>query len=398
MMIKDPERPEASRTAVPGLARVSARPLHILLVGGQSDSLTILRGSLIQAMVARGHRVSTAAGQPEPHVLETLADWGVDYHEIPIERAGLNLLKDLGTVAALVRLMARLKPDVVLGYQAKPLNYAMIAGTIAGVPRRVGLVTGLGYAFTEGAEAHRRAAAVFVSSLYRVALRLSHGVIFQNEDDRQLFVRQGLVGRSTPTLRVNGSGVDLAYYTPVPLPKGPPRFLMIARVLKDKGVYEYVEAARRVKREIPEATFTLVGPFDPNPAAIRPDEVQAWVDEGLLDYRGPLRDVRPAIAEANVVVLPSYREGVPKTLLEAMAMGRPTIATDVPGCRDAVVDHKNGLLVPVRDIPALTGAMTRLAHCPNERRMYAIAGRMRAVELFDCRSASADVTSFVEGA
>lgn len=395
MTILEVERRQAPRTVEADRAQTPARPLHILVVGGQSDSLTILRGSLIQAMIARGHRVSTAAGRPEPHVLETLADWGADFHEIPMERAGLNPLRDAGTLVALVRLMRRLKPDVVLGYQAKPLNYAMIAGAVAGVPRRIGLVTGLGYAFTEGDERRRRLTAAVVRNLYRFALRLSHGVIFQNDDDRQLFVDQGLVGRQTPTLRVNGSGVDLRHFQAAPLPAGPARFLMIARVLKDKGVYEYVAAARLVRRHAPDATFTLVGPFDPNPAAIQPHEVQAWVDEGLLEYRGSLFDVRPAIAQANVVVLPSYREGLPRTLLEAMAMARPVVSTDVPGCRDAVLHEECGLLVPARDTGALSTAMLRMANDPGARKRLGEAGAIRAAACFDAVMVSQQILEFL---
>lgn len=372
------------------------RPLHILVVGGQSDSLTMLRGSLIRAMIARGHQVTGAAGQPMPHVLETLASWGVAFEAIPMDRAGLNPLRDIGTIAALLRLMRRLEPDVVLGYQAKPLNYAMIAAAAVGVPRRIGLITGLGYAFTEGTEQRRVLTAAVARNLYRLALRLSHGVIFQNEDDRALFRELGLLGRRTPSMRAYGSGVDLQHFTPTPVPNGPPSFLMIARVLRDKGIYEFVEAARRVKREAPDATFTLAGPFDPNPAAIRPEEVRAWVCEGLLTYLGPLRDVRPAIAAAQVVVLPSYREGVPRTLLEAMAMGRPIVTTDVPGCRDAVEHEVNGLLVPVRDPEALAAAMLRLAQERALRQTFGNRGRVRAQDLFDSRVVSDSVISFVE--
>lgn len=398
MTIMEAERRQASRTVEPDRAHVAEHPLHILVVGGQSDSLTILRGSLIQAMIARGHRVSTAAGQPEPHVLGTLAGWGAAYHEIPMERAGLNPLNDARTVAALVRLMRRLKPDVVLGYQAKPLNYAMIAGALAGVPRRIGLVTGLGYAFADGEEPGRKLARRLSEAVYWLGLRCADGVIFQNEEDRALFRERGLTPRRTPTIRVFGSGVDLARFAPAPEPSGPPSFVMIARLLKDKGVYDYVEAARLVKDRIPSARFILVGPYDPNPAGIRPAEIEEWEAEGLISYAGAAADVRPYLSDAHVVVHPTrYREGVPRILLEAMAVGRPIITTNTPGCRDAVVHDKNGLLVASGAPRLLAEAMLALGRDANRRRAMQDSGRARACALFDVDQVSRVLIDFLEG-
>ena len=170
----------------------------------------------------------------------------------------------------------------------------------------------------------------------------------------------GLVGRRNRVVMINGSGIDLEQFSPVPLPSGPPTFLLIGRLIRDKGIFEYVEAARRVRRVHPEARFQLLGAYDTNPTAISPRELAAWCDEGAIEYIRATSDVRPYISQAHVVVLPSYGEGMPLAILEAMAMARPVLVTDVPGCRDTVVDGQNGLLVPVRDAAALADAMIRM--------------------------------------
>jgi glycosyltransferase involved in cell wall biosynthesis len=188
---------------------------------------------------------------------------------------------------------------------------------------------------------------------------------------------------------VNGSGVDLDHYRPSPMPDGPITFLMIARLLRDKGVYEYVEAARQVKRVHPAARFWLLGPFDPNPAAVKPAEVDAWVREGVIDYGGAADDVRPYIAGCHVFVLPSYREGTPRTVLEAMAMGRPVITTDVPGCRETVVDGVNGVLVDARSSSDLARPMISALGSRDGLAQMGSSSRQRAIELFSARSVAA---------
>ncbi|NJL73310.1 MAG: glycosyltransferase family 4 protein [Candidatus Competibacteraceae bacterium] len=174
-------------------------------------------------------------------------------------------------------------------------------------------------------------------------------------------------------------------FAPAPMPEGPITFLMIARLLRDKGVYEYVEAARMVKRAHPEARFVLVGPFDPNPTAVKPAEVEAWVREGVIDYKGAVDDVRPHIAACHVFVLPSYREGTPRTVLEAMAMGRPIITTDVPGCRETVEPSTNGIRVPLKDNDELAAALSRLANNAALRHQLSLGARRLVEQRFEAR-------------
>ncbi len=350
--------------------------MHILILGNDPKSLVNFRGPLIEAMLAQGHRVTAAgAGRAAPFDA-WFAARGVAYHDLPIARAGLNPFADVRTLAQFVQLMRAVKPDLLFAYAIKPVVYGLIAGRMAGVPRRTAMISGLGYAFTEDAaergfaRVKRGAVNLAARAAYRFALRFADTVLFQNPDDRDAFAQLGLTTDTQRVGLVNGSGVDLDHFCPAPMPTGPITFLMISRLLRDKGVYEFVEAARLVKRTHPEARFVLVGPFDPNPAAVKPAEVEAWVREGAIAYGGAVDDVRPHIAACHVFVLPSYYgEGIPRTILEAMAMGRPVITTDWRGCREAVQHDVNGLLTPVRDASALSARALELVNEAVRERM-----------------------------
>ena len=375
---------------------VPAARKHILIVGGLAKSLTNFRGPLIKALLAAGHRVTAAAGDNDVEVAKTLRSWGAEFEPVALARAGMNPLADIASILRLTVLMRRVSPDIFLGYTIKPVTFGLIAARLARVPKRFAMITGLGYAFTEGDGIQRRVARFVAKAAYWVALRYAEKVIFQNPDDEALFLELGLVRGSGHTARVNGSGVDLEHYRPAPLPSGPITFLMIARLLRDKGVYEYVEAARMVKREHPGARFVLVGPFDPNPAAVKPHEVEAWVHEGVIEYRGAVEDVRPEIAACHVFVLPSYREGTPRTVLEAMAMGRAVITTDVPGCRETVEDGVSGWLVEARGSAGLARTMTDCMVEPHSKLEMSMAARVRAECLFDSDLVSASIVEVIQ--
>lgn len=325
-------------------------------------------------------------------VMAQLKELGVIAHDIPMQRTGMNPVKDLAAVLALWQLMRRIKPQYVLGYTIKPVIYGTLAAWLARVPQRFALITGLGFAFMGEGNAQRSKVRALVQGLYRMALTRSHGVFFQNPDDEALFRQLNILSPSIPSHVVNGSGVDVAQFDVAPLPAdSAPRFLLIARLLGDKGVREYVQAAQQVKTLYPQAQFDLVGWVDVNPDSITQAELDEWVTAGTINFLGRLSDVRPAIANCSVYVLPSYREGTPRTVLEAMAMGRAVITTDAPGCRETVVDGDNGFLVPVKSADALAEAMLRFIEQPELIAQMGQRSRRIAEEKYDVHKVNAQM-------
>jgi glycosyltransferase involved in cell wall biosynthesis len=230
----------------------------------------------------------------------------------------------------------------------------------------------------------RRLLRRIVSGMYRAAFARCERVFFQNAEDAEWFVSRNLIAREK-VVKVSGTGVDLTEWLPTPIPDSPPVFLLIARLLVEKGIREFVGAARLVRGRHPEARFILVGGIDVNPSGLKDSEIQGWVQEGLIEWPGQIDDVRPWIARANVYVLPSYREGVPRSTQEAMAMGRPVITTDAVGCRETVIDGVNGFLVPVRDVKALASAMERFVNDPSLIKSMGRESRRLALERFDVK-------------
>jgi glycosyltransferase involved in cell wall biosynthesis len=366
----------------------------VALLASFPESLTNFRGPLIELLRNRGHRVVACAPQAPPRILDRFANLGVAFHPVDIERNRIAVFRDLIYTGRVYAWLRRAKPDFLLAYTAKPVVYGLIAGRICGVAKRCALITGLGYALT-GESPKRRALAWIMRCLYRVALKNCTCVMFQNPDDLALFVRRRILPAGSRTVVVNGSGVDLRRFAPCPLPQSPV-FLLIARLIKDKGIREYADAARVVKSQYACARFLLAGWTDTNPEAIEPADLDRWVAEGIIEYLGPLDDVRPALAAARTYVLPSYREGTPRTVLEAMAMGRPVITTDAPGCRETVQDGVNGLLVPVGDVPQLAAAMIRMIENPQLAETFGRAGLSMARARFDARAVSEAMAAAME--
>lgn len=371
--------------------------MRILIVGGIAESLVIFRGPLLKALVARNHEVVACAPDASHEIRWELDKIGVRYRHVPLARAGLSPVGDWQTLMALKEIIKQEKPERVLAYTVKPVIYTHLAGRLAGNPAVYGMITGLGYSFGNGSYRQRIVGSV-VRNLYRTALRHSSGIFFQNPDDRNVFRNLGLLPRHIPVTMINGSGVDLAWYTPQPLPDGPV-FLLVARLIVEKGVREYYQAACQLKEKYPQARFQVAGGVDLNPGSIRQDELQRWQAEGVIEYLGWLDDIRPAYAGASVFVLPSYHEGIPRTILEAMSMGRPVITTDAPGCRETillsaggkgerdrgeeVIRGENGFLVRVRDIDALAKAMQNILETPGLATQMAKRSREIAAEKFD---------------
>ena len=330
---------------------------RVVLAANSSWNIVNFRGGLIAAVKAAGYDpvvIAPVDADAEPR-MEKL---GVERIVIGMERSGLNPLADLGLLLKYRSLLKRLRPVAYLGFTIKPNIYGCLAARSTGVPA-IANISGLGTVFIK-----QGPLLALVSRLYRLALKRVAVAFFQNPDDLELFVGRGLVRRDQARL-VPGSGVDLDCFAPTPLPDGPVTFLLIARLLGDKGVREFVAAARMVSKDVADARFQLLGPLDEgNRTAVTRLELERWVADGNVEYLGATDDVRPFVARATAVVLPSYREGLPRSLLEAAAMARPLIATDVPGCREVVELGVNGLLCEVRSSASLAKAMKDFAELP----------------------------------
>lgn len=367
------------------------RPIKILIVAGLASSLRNFRGTLIKEMISRGYEVDVAASgvRQDPATLEWLNAVGATAHDIDLARSGTSPTTDLRSLLQLYRLMRKIRPNLFLGYTIKPVIWGLLAARLARVPRRVALITGLGYAFTGQAGGKRAIITALARGLYALALRQAHLVFFQNPDDPADMARQRILPVTVPFTIVNGSGVDRKHFPRVEQPEGPVQFLLIARLLGEKGIREYAQAAATLAPRWPGTGFHLVGGFDPNPDGIDRGEVEGWVRSGHILWHGELTDVRPALAAAHVVVLPSYREGTPRSLLEAMATGRAIITADAPGCRETVADGQNGFLIPTRDAPALARAMERFLTDPQLTARMGEVSYSMAVEKYDVHKVNA---------
>jgi glycosyltransferase involved in cell wall biosynthesis len=335
---------------------------------------------IAQAALREGYEVHVAAALTPP--VSKLHELGFVVHPLSLDRGSAGVLSTLVLLLRLRSLFREVRPDLVHLVTIKPVLLGALAARWARVPAMVAAVSGLGTVFTAfGAGATLRRG--LVSLLYRIAMGHPNAVvIFQNQDDRRLVMRlAGLHSRRTEVIR--GSGVDLSCYRAQPYPRGQPVILMASRLLAKKGVREFVEAARRLRGDR-TARFVLVGDVDvDNPTSLKRAEVQAWVDEGIVEWWGHRNDMAKVLALAHVVVLPSYREGLPKVLIEAAACGRAVVTTDVPGCRDAIIPNETGLLVPTRDPAALAAAIRRLIGDRALTEAMGAAGRRLAESAFD---------------
>jgi glycosyltransferase involved in cell wall biosynthesis len=358
--------------------------LKIVILSSLSWSLINFRGALIARMAAEGHDVVACAPDDEPEVLLALARMGVRFRVTPMARAGTNPLHDLVTLARYAWLIRTERPDVVVAYTQKPIIYGGIATRLFKRPRFYAIMSGLGYVFCDeaiGRHSLRRA----VSMLYRAGVRHARCIFVFNADDRRVMRANGIVDDRQNVVQVPGSGVDTAHFVAQPMPTGAMTFLMMGRLMRDKGVGEYVAAARRVRLRWPEARFLLLGRAETeNPTGCTAEELQGWRDEGIVEFLAETRDVRPYLVSAHVFVLPSYyREGLPRTILEALATGRPVVTTDMPGCREPIEHGRNGFLVPPRDANALADALERFLEHPALLESMGSAARQTAVDSYD---------------
>ena len=360
--------------------------MRILVHSSLAYSLVNFRGALLHALVAAGHDVIATAPDRDPEVEDRLASMGIVFVQIPMARAAISPLADLLILAAYIRLMWRYRPDAVLAYTQKPIIYGGLAARLFPRSRFHVIMSGLGYVFSAEAD-HRPRLRALVSLIYRAGVRSARTVFVFNADDRAAMLRHRIITHDHYVVQVPGSGIDIGHFVDQPLPEGPPAVLMVARLMRDKGVHDFVEAARIVRARSPDVRFRILGRLErDNPTAVSPDECRRWSDEGLIEFLPETRDVRPDLAACTLFALPSfYREGLPRTILEALASGRPVITTDLPGCRDAIVDGENGRLVPPRDPRRLADAILEMLADRPRLRAMAAAARRRAVTQYDVR-------------
>lgn len=355
----------------------------IALVANTAWSMFNFRRGLLSRLIDDGYQLTIIA--PHDEFSDKLREMGCSVVDLPMAPKGTNPLQDLKLIYTLYRIYQQIAPDFIIHYTIKPNIYGSLAAKLADIPA-LAITTGLGYTFLND-----NLVAKVARGLYKLAFRLPKEVWFLNEDDRQVFLQHQLVSQDKAVL-LHGEGVDLSHFVPqaIPVPDradGKVRFLLIARMLWDKGVGEYVEAARIVRQQYPQAIFQLIGACGvANPSVIEREQIVKWEQAGLVEYLGTTPDVRPVIANADCVVLPSYREGIPRTMIEAAAMAKPIIVTDVPGCRDVVLPGHTGLLCPVKDAHALANCCEQLITMTVEQRsLMGSAGRAFMGQKFDER-------------
>ncbi len=360
----------------------------ILFVAANARSLIANRGDLIREMKELGHRVHALI--PEYDFLPEVEELGITYDLIRLSRTGMDPKADLRYYRDLRRFMTDWKPDIVYSYSIKPVIYGSLAARASGVPLIAAMITGMGYLFS-GESLKQRMLRQVASTLYRRGLAAADRIFFQNPDDLAQFRKLDIISASDnhKIYRTNGSGINLERFpsTPPPVPPNEPvTFLMIARLLQDKGVREFVHAAESMRHDYPKAQFVVVGPHDTMlPHALPAEELEQWKINGVVSFVGGVKDVRPYLKESSVYVLPSYREGTPRSVLEAMATGRPVITTDTPGCRETVVDWVNGFLVPVKSAQALASRMKIFLRQPELIEVMGRNSLLMAEEKYDVR-------------
>ena len=363
--------------------RMGVAPTRVALIAHYALSVASFRGALIRALVQQGVQVWVLAPDFTPATRDQVAMLGGQPADYFLNRTGANPFHDIRSVISLRSCLRHCQPQAVLAYGIKPVVYGMLAAQSLNIPRRIALITRLGYAFTHPAGVKGASIHLAARLLYRVALQASHTVLFQNTDDLYEFTETSIVSPQK-ALVVGGTGVDLEEFAAHPPTLEPITFTLAARLPREKGIVEFAQAAQRIKQRYSNTRFLLLGGLDTNPGALSEHQVRQSADAGILEWHGHAPDVRPYFAQTSVYVLPSYyREGVPRSTQEAMAMARPVITTDAPGCRETVVDGVNGFLVPPRDVDALVRAMERFIQQPELILSMGQASRKLAEERFD---------------
>ena len=367
--------------------------MKIAVLSSHTASLFWFRMDMMKDFIKHGHSVIALGPEPESNWKSKFEENGIRYQQLFVERNGINPFSDLKTYRELRKFMKEEIPDKVFAYQAKTVVYGSLAAKANGITEVYPLIAGLGSIF-RGEGLKNKIIKAVMKIEYYAACRASKKVFFQNNDDKNEFINNGLI-KEDKVVIINGSGVNLEKFKPEPLQEKP-AFLFIGRLIKDKGVMEYLEACKRIKGEYPEVRCLLVGPYDSNPSALQPGELQPFIDKRIIEYFGEQSDVRPYLKQCSTYVLPSYHEGTPKTVLEAMAIGRSIITSDAPGCRETVTDGYNGFLVSVKDIDGIVDKMKVLIEDQEENKIMAERSLKQAKEKYDVNLVNQSIMKTME--
>ncbi len=363
--------------------------MKIMMLGNQGRSMAGFWRVLINAMIERGGEVICCVPPGDEASEARLKGFGARIVNYNLDRKGLNPLNDARTFFDLKRILGAEKPDFLFATTIKPVIYGCYAAWLAGVPNIFATITGLGYAFEED-NVFKKVINRIGRILYRASLCHAQGIFFQNRDDSKLFVAQGILPESAPVLYAAGTGVDTEHFAEMSLPavEDGITFLLVGRLLEAKGIEDYAKAAAMLKQKWPQARFQLLGPPEAGPGSLDLARIRKWSE---IEYLGETDDVRPYLGQAHIVVLPSWREGLPTSLMEAISAGRPLVATDVAGCREVVFEGINGFLANAKDPASLAGAMERFLIHPELIPEFGKAGRAIAVADFDARVVSENI-------
>lgn len=358
--------------------------MKVLVFSSLAFSLVNFRGALLTRLRSENHEVIATAPDRDERVERWLDQRGIVFQQIPMNRTGTKPLQDIRTLWAYLRLLMKEKPDLIVAYTQKPIIYGGIAARLAGNIPFFALMSGLGYLFSPDGSKPGIARSIFIH-LYRAGVRKARKIFVFNRDDRDDMLAAGIITGQHQVVQVPGSGIDTDHFAFHPLPEGGPHFLMVGRLMRDKGVYEFLNAARQLSKTHKAARFSIVGRAETlNPTGIKADEVAALQRDYPVTFLEETTDVRPYFAQCSVFVLPSYyREGLPRTILEAMSTGRAVVTTDMPGCRDPIEDGVNGFVVPARDADALASAMRKFITDPDLISMMGSQSRKIAERVYD---------------
>ncbi|MGJ3524243.1 glycosyltransferase family 4 protein [Nitratidesulfovibrio sp. D1] len=363
--------------------------MKVAILGNQARAMVNFWSVLIRRLRSLGHEVLCIVPDADTDTegRAALEAMGARVAGYPLDRKGLNPVRDAATFTALYRIFRQARPDVAFCFTIKPVIYGAMAAALARVPARYAMITGLGYMF-EADTPVKRVLTRVAALLYRMALSCVRTVFFQNMEDRRVFEDNRIIPHGTSVAMCRGTGVALDHFAQAEPVLDPPSFLLVGRLLEAKGLREYAGAARLLKARYPDASFRVLGPPETGPGSVPLSEVEGWTREGIIEYLGETRDVRPYVAAASVMVLPSWREGTPCSVMEGMSMGRAAVVTDAPGCREVVEDGVNGFRVPLRDPEALAAAMERFIADRNLISRMGQAGRRLAETEFDADKVS----------